>query len=133
MIRKELAGMGVRPGAIDAMINKYNAKSTKELYAKMKTDIQAMTAKKQAELAKLMKNGQTSAKLIAEIKQLNSLVGKMNKVDAKHRQDLRKLQESNRKLGKQLKTKKSSDAFSSAIKLQMNNKFNGGGSGKPQP
>ncbi len=132
LIRKELANMGMQPGNINAMLKKYNAKNTKELYTKMKAEVQAMTAKKQAEITKLMNSGKDTTKLIAEIKQLNALVGKMNKVDAKHRQDLRKLQESNRRLGKQLKTKKSSDAFSSAVNLQMNNKFTGGGSGKPQ-
>lgn len=135
MLQKELKNMGFTPAQINSMVSKYAKSSAKDYYAGMKQDINQLLRQKQAAMQQALKNGQQNAKLLTEIRQLNALVGKMRLTDARYRKDLIRLNESNRKLGKQLKNKKSADALSSSIKSQMTNPYtnngNNGNGGRP--
>lgn len=127
MVRKGLAGIGMSQAEIDARINKYAKSNANEFYRQMKQEINSITATKQQAMQKALANGKSNLKLLTEIRQLNSLVGSMRTTDARYRKDIVQLKESNRKLGKQLRSKKSADALSSSIKLQVNNPYNNGG------
>lgn len=127
MLRKGLAGIGMSQAEIDARINKYAKSNANEFYKQMKQEINSITATKQQAMQKALANGKSNLKLLTEIRQLNSLVGSMRTTDARYRKDIVQLKESNRKLGKQLRSKKSADALSSSIKLQVDNPYNNGG------
>lgn len=136
ILQKELTKMGLTPAQISAMIGKYANATAKDYYKGMRSDVNRLLAQKQNDMRKAMANGQQNAKLLTEIRQLNALVSKMQTTDARYRRDLIKLQESNRKIGKQLKNKKSADALSASIKSQMTNPYtnnggNGGNNGRP--
>lgn len=135
ILQKELKNMGFTPAQINAMISKYTKSTAKDYYSGMKQDINQLLRQKQAAMQQALKAGQQNAKLMTEIRQLNALVGKMRVADARYRRDLIKLNESNRKIGKQLKNKKSADALSASIKSQMTNPYtnngNNGNNGRP--
>lgn len=130
MLKKELQNAGISKSEIDKLINQNKKDTAQQMYRQTRNEIKKLTAEKQTQMSKIMANGGTDAKLMSEIKKLNSLIGQMQSQDTQYKREIRKLQESDSKLKRQLSNKKSADALESSIKSQTNNPFTGGGSGK---
>ncbi len=112
--------------AIDARSKDSKNVNSPELQRYIKEELRKELKRRQTEYSNA--SGEAKNKLLREINSMKDILAKVNRVNSSYKRDVKRLQEADKKMSKQLKNSKSKNALAQATKTS--NSFGEGASGK---
>ena len=114
IVNRELKAAGMSKADIDKVVNKISDKSATQIQKVLREESTRLILEKQAR--ERNSSGGTSSQTIKEIRQLKEMVRKLKETDTKYKKAIKQINETNRKMTKQLKAQKSAGALKQATK-----------------